>query len=242
MTRRVARPAPRRRHPRPSTATRTQIPRILHHIWVGGPLPNHYAAYRRWWKRLHPHWEHRLWRDRDLQWLEHRDLYDRWGELAPRNAGQFRANIARLEVLYRHGGVYLDCDMEPTGRCLDDLLDPPAGAFCVWQREPGHRKGPMASNAMLGAVAGHPAMRTLIDGIPVNVAEHTGRRSTYTTGVRYLTSRLDGLYIDVLPASTCFPYLPDQIRAWDAGQIEATGHAVHHWGNNRAGGHVGPWA
>ena len=120
------------------------IPRVFHQIWLGeGPFP--YAVERETWHRFHPGWEHRLWTERDLP-----------GDLALTEAANLlrqpaeRADILRLELLHRHGGVYLDADFE----CLkpvDPLLD---GVSCFL----GLLDSGRVSNAVIGAVPGHPLL------------------------------------------------------------------------------------
>jgi mannosyltransferase OCH1-like enzyme len=55
------------------------IPKTLHRIWVGGPMPEHYREYGRRWEELHPGWSFRLWTNEDFTngWLENQDLFDR---------------------------------------------------------------------------------------------------------------------------------------------------------------------
>ena len=120
------------------------IPRVFHQIWLGeGPFP--YAVERESWHRFHPDWEHRLWTERDLpvdlELTEAANLLRQPAE---------RADILRLELLHRHGGVYLDADFE----CLkpvDPLLD---GVSCFL----GLLDSGRVSNAVIGTVPGHPLL------------------------------------------------------------------------------------
>ena len=120
------------------------IPRVFHPIWLGeGPFP--YAVERESWHRFHPDWEHRLWTERDLpgdlELVEAANLLRQPAE---------RADILRLELLHRYGGVYLDADFE----CLkpvDPLLD---GVSCFL----GLLDSGRVSNAVIGAVPGHPLL------------------------------------------------------------------------------------
>lgn len=218
------------------------IPRILHHIWVGPPMPAHLARYVRDAGRMHPDWEHRLWGDADLGWLALRDLYDRAEELSPRNVGQFRSNIARLEILLRHGGVYADCDMEMV-RPLDPLLDDPNGAFSAWHTGPAGRL--YLTNALIGAEPGHAAMASLVGGIPASIERNRGLRSIHTTGVRYMTERLaaDGLMdrLTVHPEEMFYPY--HVLTATENAEAPASrwpdAWAVHRWNNRVSGGWTG---
>jgi mannosyltransferase OCH1-like enzyme len=120
------------------------IPHVFHQIWLGeAAFP--YAEQRETWRRLHPDWEHRLWTEDDLPGdLELAEAGNRLRQPAE------RADILRLELLHRHGGVYLDADFE----CLqpiDPLLD---GVTCFL----GLLDSGRVSNAVIGCVPGHPLL------------------------------------------------------------------------------------
>jgi mannosyltransferase OCH1-like enzyme len=120
------------------------IPRVFHQIWLGeAPFP--YAVERESWHRLHPDWQHRLWTERDLP----ADLELKEAANLLRQPAE-RADILRLEVLHRHGGVYLDADFECL-KPIDPLLD---GVSCFL----GLLDSGRVSNAVIGAVPGHPLL------------------------------------------------------------------------------------
>ena len=199
-------------------------------------MPDHLRAYGDAWRRLHPDWEYRLWGDDDLGWLEHRDLFDQAPTLAPRNMGQFRSNIARVEILWREGGVYADCDMEPR-RPIDPLLDD-CSAFVAWHNPPIIRGGPIVGNAFIGAEQGHPAMRAVIDGLRDNMRANEGLRSVYTTGVYYFSRVLaDRTDIVRYPFEYAYPYRLNEPHR--AEEDFPSAYIVHHWNNSRSGGHTG---
>lgn len=225
----------------------TPIPKILHQIWVGPPMPDHLQKYREMWQETHPDWDLKLWGEEDLDWLEHQDLFDDWETHAPRNRGQWQANIARLEILYKYGGVYADSDMQPL-RSINPLMEKVnRGAFCVWQRELGHPKGPLLSNAFCGSYAGHSTIRSLLDRLRHNVRRYDGRRCTYTSGVKYWTkhifrSDLTG-HLDIFGQEVAMPYLPDKISDINPDNYDAPegAYLAHHWHNQRAGGNTGKY-
>lgn len=227
----------------------TPIPKVMHQVWVGNPMPDHLKKYGEMWQEMHPDWDYKLWSEENLDWLEHQDLFDAWEEHAPRNRGQWQANIARLEILYRFGGVYTDCDMQPL-KNIDPLMEQVAskGAFCAWQREVGHKKGPLLTNAFCGSYAGHTAMRSLLDGLRHNVRRNSGMRCTHTSGVKYWTKhilqreKLTG-HIDIFPQYVAMPYLPDKLQEIDPETYQApdTAYLAHHWENQRSGGHTGKY-
>ena len=125
------------------------IPRILHRT-VPAETTAEVEGWWAEWGRLHPDW-------RLLTWREPLDLdafpdTGRW--LRKATTGATRADLVRLEVLWRMGGVYVDSDVEPY-RALDPLL--PLDAFAAWE-DPK-----VIPNAVLGARAGHPAIRECLD-------------------------------------------------------------------------------
>ena len=122
------------------------IPRILHQVWLGlNPLPDEFAAYGETWRAHHPDWRFELWTEDhlpdDLRLLEVRDRLRVPAE---------RADILRLEVLWRYGGVYLDTDFE-CKKSLDPLLDDVE--FFTAYLKPGR-----VNNAIIGATTQHPIL------------------------------------------------------------------------------------
>lgn len=224
------------------------IPRIIHQVWVGGTqLPDRLKRYTDEWARLHPSWEYRLWGDDDLDWLELRELYDQAEERAPYNQGQFRSNIARVEILHHFGGLYADADEQPL-RPFDDLLEASSDDkfTTFWMRPSDTRLAQYVANALMWCAPGHPASRVLIDRMTANADRLRGRRSTYTTGIRYVSRILEGRSdVVVLPGDLAYPYQPQDVtddNDWATPEQYPDAYAVHHWNNLRSGGRTGPWA
>jgi inositol phosphorylceramide mannosyltransferase catalytic subunit len=122
------------------------IPRVFHHIWLGpDPLPEEHRPLIKSWKRHHPDWEFRLWTEDNLPQDPIRP------EIAERlRAPVERADILRLEILYRHGGVYVDTDLE----CLRPIDEALAGSdFVGVCHKPGR-----ITNTAIAATAGHPLL------------------------------------------------------------------------------------
>ncbi|HZQ64003.1 MAG TPA: glycosyltransferase, partial [Gaiellaceae bacterium] len=94
------------------------IPTVFHQIWLGpDPLPAEYAAYQQTWLEHHPGWTLRFWTEDNLP------LPLRRPEAAERlRVPAERANILRLELLWRFGGVYLDTDFECL-RSIEPLIE-----------------------------------------------------------------------------------------------------------------------
>lgn len=199
------------------------IPQTIHHVWVGPPMPEHLAAYRRTWMEHHPEWEHRLWTEQNLTWLQNQELFDR-AEDHTEHVGQFRSDVARYEILRLHGGVYVDCDMECL-RSFDELCDVEFFA--------GRECDRFVNNAVLGSVPAHPLLVELVDNLPARVAATRGRgwRPNRITGPHYLTPAVERHGVTVHPAQFFYPYRWDELDR--ANEAFPDSFAVHHWENAR---------
>jgi mannosyltransferase OCH1-like enzyme len=122
------------------------IPRVFHQIWVGpDPFLEEFEDWRESWARFHPEWEMRLWSDENLPpGLRNPQVYER--DRRPVE----RADILRLELLYRFGGVYLDADLECL-KPIDPLID--GLDFFGMDIKPGR-----VTNTVIGSVARHPIL------------------------------------------------------------------------------------
>lgn len=216
------------------------IPHTLHRIWLGGPMPSEFVAYGAGWMAAHPEWKHILWTDapgeqRPIRGLEYRaiptdlknqQLYDAAVQLAGDHAQQFRADIARYEILWRHGGVYVDADFECL-RPLDSLIDP-ASCFAAWEVD-----GTWVNNAIMGCVHWHGIIGQIIDGLEANVGAHPGKRPNVLSGPQYITPivRRDPDAVTVFPSRLFYPYLWNELDRRAESFPQA--YAVHHWHNAR---------
>lgn len=200
------------------------IPPVIHHVWVGDPMPDHLAAYVATWAEHHPKWGHRLWGEGDLDWLTNQRLYDEAEKHTPA-VGQFRSDVARYEILHRHGGVYVDADFECL-RPLDELLTG-VRCFAAWETD-----GVWVNNAIMGAEPGHPLFAELIRRLPSNVVRKRGRRPNHLSGPRFLTP-VARAYRDVtvFESALFYPYRWDELDR--AGEPFPDAYAVHHWDNAR---------
>jgi mannosyltransferase OCH1-like enzyme len=169
---------------------------------------------------VHPSWVHRLWGTDDLQWLANQELFD-FAEAVTRHHGQFRADVARYEILHAHGGVYVDCDFEAR-QPIDDLLMG-VDAFAAWETD-----DVWVNNAILGCTPGHPLMADLIAGLPANVKKHRGKRPNVMSGPQYLTPVVKNYPdVNVFPSQAFYPFRWDELDR--RGDEHPDAYAVHHW-------------
>jgi mannosyltransferase OCH1-like enzyme len=134
------------------------IPSIIHHIWIGpDPLPDDYRPYIESWKREHPGWKHLLWTEENLPEDPIRpEILERL------RAPVERADILRLEILYRYGGVYVDTDLECLRPVGDLLADEDFVGVCL---KPGRM-----TNTFIASAPRHPLLdRALRELQPMDV-------------------------------------------------------------------------
>lgn len=173
------------------------IPRIIHQIWMGSkPLPAKWVAA---YQLMHPSWEHRLWTEQDIRALPLQNVaHFNW--YAKRGRWNGAADIARVEILHRFGGIYVDVDSEPL-LPFDGAPFMDAGFFA------GIAEGTRIANGTIGAEAGHPVLADYIAAI----SRHPLTRMlppSRTIGSVLLTASVrksDRADVMVLPRRTFYP-------------------------------------
>ena len=96
-----------------------KIPKIIHYCWVGGnPKPQSVLYCIESWKKFCPDYEIREWNETNYDFTKNEYMHQayeakKWG---------FVPDYARLDIIYEHGGIYLDTDVEMV-RSFDELLE-----------------------------------------------------------------------------------------------------------------------
>lgn len=132
------------------------IPKIIHQIWLGSPLPEKCIAFQKTWKKRHPDWEFKLWTEKEIEsfGLQNKTAYDK-----TRNYGE-RSDIARYEILYRYGGLYTDTDFE----CLQSFDD--LHHSVSFYTGIAYDEDLVLFNGLIGSAPHHPFLKKCIDEIP----------------------------------------------------------------------------
>lgn len=134
-------------------------------IWLGGPLPEDLQRLVDTFTRTSPDWTIRWWHEREINQLRlrNRQVYDRAGQLVSKDSKyQLQSDIARYEILYRHGGMYIDCDywwQKPIGPWLEG-----ESLVTCWEVD-----SMFVANGFIAAAPGHPAMLEAIEQVPYRV-------------------------------------------------------------------------
>lgn len=176
------------------------IPKIFHRVWLGGkPMPFHFTKWGESWMKLHPNWMMKLWTEKECGKLNNRDIFPKCTSLAQ------RSDIARYEILYREGGVYLDTDME----CLKniDMLVNGVDFFVCWQRPDLN----IYSNAIFGASKGHKLLQKIVWDCRKNFTPEPWN----AMGPPYFTKHVMGEPgVRVFDRKTFIPYTRDEYNAF----------------------------
>lgn len=127
-----------------------KIPKIIHQIWLGSPLPKKFEVMTQTWKDFHPDWQYILWTEDMVSNLENQKLYE-----SAKNYGM-KSDILRYEILKRFGGVYVDIDYE----CLKPLdpIHETGLEFYACKMLEGE-----VSNAFIGVIPNHFMMRYCVE-------------------------------------------------------------------------------
>ncbi len=135
------------------------IPKTIHQIWLGkSPMPKNYQYFLETWRQHHPDWQIKVWNQEDIlkENFPNIDLFF----LARSYAEQ--ADIARYEIIYRYGGLYVDTDIE----CFTnfDELHHKYDFYINMEPPALNKKQVTIANNMIAAVPNHPILeRTLLN-------------------------------------------------------------------------------
>lgn len=167
---------------------------LIHRIWLDDPLPDRFARFGREWERLHPGWVVVDWTDSQaLPELTNRGLFDRAAEFYPKDWKRFQADLLRLELLDRFGGVYADCDIKPL-RNIEPLLD---GQFAAAYSPQTWKGRHPVTNAWMVSPPDHPLVEACIAQAPRDAEEYRGRPLARSVGPWLITRQLYTPWPDV---------------------------------------------
>ncbi len=126
------------------------IPKVIHYCWFGGaPIPDRFQDNIDSWRKYCPDYEIIQWNESNYDISKNKYMMQayesrKWG---------FVPDYARLDIVLRYGGIYLDTDVWMV-RSFDPLLQ--FGMFCGFESRTHINFG-----QGFGAVKGHPFMAEL---------------------------------------------------------------------------------
>ena len=203
------------------------IPKVIHQIWLGSPIPSRYDSWRASWKKFHPEYEYKLWTEKEI--LEF-GLVNEHAYLQSKNFA-VKSDIARCEILYRHGGIYADTDFECLARFDQKLMSVSCFLGQVFSTVPEF------NNALMGCAQGSSLMKMMVDSLSEPVSHHNAIEIIQETGAIKLTNLFfeHKLYqrekILILPSDYFYPWpnflLHDENNRYK--YLTDKSIAIHHW-------------
>lgn len=178
------------------------IPKIIHMVWLG-PFTPPLEWMETWSKDFCPKygWEYKLWTEKELQkvGIINQQAFD------DSVSYQQKSDIVRYEIIYRYGGLYLDCDMVYIGTNIEDYIPFSTTDFVGVQESPSSAKigAPYCANGFFAAIAGHPALKDMIDLIPSRIKMRT-EHAWVKTGPKLFNLCIKSP-ITILPHKWVFP-------------------------------------
>lgn len=129
-----------------------KIPKKIHYVWVGDPNKKSQQFYDclASWKKYCPDYEIIEWNENNFD--INASIYAKQSYELKKYG--FVPDYIRAKVLYEHGGIYLDTDVELT-KPLDDLLD---NEFLI-----SFENEVYVETAVLASVKGHPFAKMMSD-------------------------------------------------------------------------------
>lgn len=157
------------------------IPKIIHLIWLGGPLPEKFKSLRDRICEINNDYEIMEWNDDNINFnLKNNSLFKSCDNLGA------KSDILRFEVLYKFGGIYLDYDFLQVKK-FDDLLNLDFFAGT------GESQPEEVWNSIVGCSKENKIALKFLDGlssIKEPIKKWEINRVMYETGPYYLTNIL----------------------------------------------------
>jgi mannosyltransferase OCH1-like enzyme len=195
------------------------IPKIIHYCWLGGsPLPPLVEKCIQTWNQKLPTYEIKRWDETNSD-LSHEIVRNALKE----KRWAFAVDYLRLAILYEHGGIYLDTDMELVSSFKDDMLD--KDVFL------GYECDTYVSAGVIGAA---PHSKFIKDCMVE--MENSFKNGGFETIPKILTRvYITGIYPDVAvyPPAVFYPFNPyangTEIKQLMYCDIKEETVAIHHW-------------
>jgi inositol phosphorylceramide mannosyltransferase catalytic subunit len=207
------------------------IPKKIHFVWLGSPLPERYQKMVDSWIKFHPEWEVKVWTEVDIEpfQIQNKLAFDKatnWGE---------KSDIWRYEILHRFGGLYVDTDFE----CVKpfDVLH----KSCEFYTGICSDRRALLGNGLIGSSPQHPILTKCIEKITVGSGDQSGGRIQEQTGPFLFTDcfmEVAGKYpgkVVAFPSIYFYPLAPqDRVDDYDTEEIKKKwlkpeSFAIHYW-------------
>lgn len=203
------------------------IPKVIHYCWFGGqPHPAEMVRCMDSWRRVLPDYRIIEWNETNFDVDSH--VYTREAYAAGKFA--FVTDYVRLKVLYDHGGVYMDTDVEVVKR-----ID----RFLAHEAFSGFEDARHIPTALMGSRAGNKWIELLLadyEGLHFRHSDGTLDEATNVSRITRTTVAeygipMDNAFHEVAETLTLYPSEFFCPKSYVTGVIARTPntHAIHHF-------------
>jgi len=202
-----------------------KIPRIIHYCWFGGStIPIEYQTYMETWKKCCPNYDIVRWDENNYDITKNRYIK----QASEKKIWAFVSDFARVDIVNKYGGIYLDCDVELL-KPLDVFLG--TEMYCGFEDYKYINLG-----LGFGSVAGHPYLKSLLQYYESLEFVNSDGDVNFTACPFYQTEVIKSYgiiaknsfqktdSITVYPTEVFSPY-----SLWGGGQITDKSYSIHHF-------------
>ena len=202
-----------------------KIPKNIHQIWIGPKkLPKKYLNWGRTWIHKNPSWKYKLWTEKEIKKLplKNKNLFE-----STNNIG-FKSDIARYEILYNFGGLYIDTDFE----CIQEIPD--FLRYFDFVSCLGFAYTPVILNGFLMSSYKNKIINEIISELnfpkknkdPMDIINASG--PLMLTNIYFKNHDNNSM---VLPSNYCYPYPSFLINSSviKKDEVSSISFALHHW-------------
>jgi mannosyltransferase OCH1-like enzyme len=204
------------------------IPHIIHTAWFGrGEKADHFKRCMDTWPRIHPDWQIIETNEDSLPAKLMESRYVK--SVLERREFVKVTELARIWALYKHGGIYMDCDVELL-KPLDSLLDQD---FFIGREDAEHING-----AVIGSAAGGGTIHFLLDAFVHGPLTTEGRQPANVYGPHFLQRAITiyeavGHSVMIYPPEFFYPYNWNQTP--EQAVITPNTYCMHRWAKSWVG-------
>lgn len=188
-----------------------EIPRIIHQIWIGKAIPPIVKLYMKTFKNQRG-FEYKLWSNKDLTENNFPITYRYIKKILSKKKVVYAmiADLMRLEILYHHGGVYVDTTMERL-KSIEKILKTKS-QFIMSNEEPcglkcrGENNKLFISNSFIASIPEYKVLKRLLSeeylkSIDFNLPANLATGPYYVrTGIKRHTD------VKILPTKYIYPF------------------------------------
>lgn len=207
-----------------SSSKKNDIEKKVHQIWFGGPVPA-------WRKQIFEKnreickkegYKYNLWIESDRIednfpiTFEYQQMCINIGKNIGKNRFAQVADLARLEIIYTYGGIYLDSLFEISSEFLSTVINLPSKITFIGSNEDpcgfnckGYKGKHYLTNSFFGATKKHQVLGKLLTNEKLDKIDYESEYINRTTGPYYLASSIteeDKPHIHLFDTEDIYPF------------------------------------